>query len=217
MTREDNTMTDITERARLLEAAVQGVAWALINDDTDTSDRGVSEEHYAERVADARRMLPDLIEREPVVVDDAMRARIWREGWTAGWFSRHRAHPDSDGNFGISKPVVNPYEPATECICPLRGCEAHRDNGEAPGEEWTEYRSAVVYVDERGDVQDVRETAQTRRSFEAAMDDARNELPDLDRDDDEPPIARAIVSRLRRDPGDWSVRLLTPDGQETGR
>lgn len=69
--RRSSATTDNTERARLIEAAVQGVAWALIEDDTDTSDRGVSEEHYAERVADARRMLPALIEREPAVVDDA--------------------------------------------------------------------------------------------------------------------------------------------------
>lgn len=48
------------ERQRLIEAAVQGVAWALIENDADTSDRGVSEEHYRERVADARRILPGL-------------------------------------------------------------------------------------------------------------------------------------------------------------
>lgn len=48
-------------RESLLEAAVVGLAWALIEDDTDVSDRGVSPEHYRERVEDARRMLPGLV------------------------------------------------------------------------------------------------------------------------------------------------------------
>lgn len=53
------------ERQRLLEAAVQGVAWALIENDTDTSDRGVSQDHYKARVADARRLLPELVKERP--------------------------------------------------------------------------------------------------------------------------------------------------------
>lgn len=59
------------ERERLLEAAVQGVAWALIEGDTDTSDRGVSPEHYQERVMDARRILPELL------VDHEIRGTKW--------------------------------------------------------------------------------------------------------------------------------------------
>lgn len=61
-------------REALLEAAVVGLAWALIEDDTDVSDRGVSPEHYAERVEDARRMLPGLIGVSDEMVEAGARA-----------------------------------------------------------------------------------------------------------------------------------------------
>lgn len=50
-----------TERGRLLGAAVQGVAWALIESETDTSDRGVSDEHYRDAVRRAEQILPTLM------------------------------------------------------------------------------------------------------------------------------------------------------------
>lgn len=55
-----------TERTRLIEAAVQGIAWALIDGETDVADRGVSEEHYRESVAEARALLPQLVAQSPV-------------------------------------------------------------------------------------------------------------------------------------------------------
>lgn len=45
----------------LLAAAVQGVAWALIEYETDTADRGVSEEHYRDAVQRAQNILPTLL------------------------------------------------------------------------------------------------------------------------------------------------------------
>lgn len=39
---------------------VEAATWALIESDTDTSDRGVSDEHYRERRADVERVAPIL-------------------------------------------------------------------------------------------------------------------------------------------------------------
>ena len=64
------TTEEITrERAgALLAAAVQGVAWALIEYETDTSDRGVSDEHYRDAVQRAQAILPTLL--PPVVTEE---------------------------------------------------------------------------------------------------------------------------------------------------
>lgn len=60
---EDAGALTPTERGRLLAAAVQGVAWALIEYETDTSDRGVSEDHYLDAVRRAEAILSDLMPR----------------------------------------------------------------------------------------------------------------------------------------------------------
>jgi hypothetical protein len=49
------------EQGRLLGAAVEGVAWALIYYETDIADRGVTAEHYRDAVKRARKILPTLI------------------------------------------------------------------------------------------------------------------------------------------------------------
>ena len=53
------------EQGRLLGAAVEGVAWALIDSETDTADRGVSEDHYRDAVKRAREILPRLVPNRP--------------------------------------------------------------------------------------------------------------------------------------------------------
>lgn len=58
---EDAGALTPTERGRLLAAAVQGVAWALIEEETDTSDRGVSEDHYRDAVRRAEAIFPVLV------------------------------------------------------------------------------------------------------------------------------------------------------------
>lgn len=84
MTEQESEELSEAERGRLLGAAVQGVAWALIEGDTDTSDRGVGEEHYRKRVADARRILPGLI---PVAARDAKQAaKALRDAALSGLF-----------------------------------------------------------------------------------------------------------------------------------
>ena len=70
-------------------------------------------------------------------------------------------------------------------------------------ETWTEYRSAVVYLAADGAVGSMRETGPTRHTLEAAREDALNDEPGLDVQDDEPPVARAIVARTRFEPGPW--------------
>lgn len=75
---------------------------------------------------------------------------------------------------------------------------------------WTEYRSAVVYLDRNGQPDGVRETGPTRRSREEAVRDAVEDTPDDLRDVNEPPIARAIVSRTRYEVGDWTCQELLP-------
>jgi len=60
---EDAGALTPTEHGRLLAAAVQGVAWALIEYETDTSDRGVTEDHYRDAVRRAEAILPALVPR----------------------------------------------------------------------------------------------------------------------------------------------------------
>ena len=48
-------------QGQLLDAAVEGMAWALIEDETDTVDRGVSPEHYRDAVQRAKALLPMLV------------------------------------------------------------------------------------------------------------------------------------------------------------
>lgn len=70
-------------------------------------------------------------------------------------------------------------------------------------EWWTEYRSAVVYLATDGTVDSIRETGPTRRTVDAAREDALDDEPSMDVQDDEPPVARAIVARTRFEPGAW--------------
>jgi hypothetical protein len=44
------------------EEVIERVAWVLIEDDTDTADRGVTREHYAERLADTKLIAPAIAE-----------------------------------------------------------------------------------------------------------------------------------------------------------
>lgn len=48
-------------RIELLGAALHAIAWQLVEDETDTSDRGVSEEHYRDALERAKTILPTLM------------------------------------------------------------------------------------------------------------------------------------------------------------
>ena len=82
----DEDLTPAREGA-LLAAAVQGVAWALIEDETDTSDRGVSDEHYRDAVRRAQEILPTLL---PSVVPEEPE---WEYAWEADEAVRTTTRP----------------------------------------------------------------------------------------------------------------------------
>ena len=48
-------------RIELLGAALHAIAWQLVEEETDTSDRGVSEEHYRDALERAKTILPTLM------------------------------------------------------------------------------------------------------------------------------------------------------------
>ena len=74
------THEEITPERRiaLLGAALHAIAWQLVEYETDTSDRGVSEEHYRDALERATAMLPTLM---PGVVAEEPE---WEYGWHTG-------------------------------------------------------------------------------------------------------------------------------------
>lgn len=104
------------QQGRLLGSAVEGVAWALIEYETDTSDRGVSEEHYRDALKRARELLPTLVHPASVVSEEpdvtalrAARAETWDEAIAtvfAWWITPEGERPASIVNpYGVGMPV----------------------------------------------------------------------------------------------------------------
>lgn len=87
------------DRSKLLEVAVQAIAWALIENDTDTSDRGVTKEHYDARIADARRLLPMVVAEPPVCI----------------------CYSTLDSRCMAHEPVESPWEPTQESAEQVHG------------------------------------------------------------------------------------------------
>lgn len=72
-------MVDLTPPEDVIEQA----AWSLIDYDTDTVDRGVSDEHYRERLADVQRVAPPLARWGYVqAIKDAQDELVKRDAFT---------------------------------------------------------------------------------------------------------------------------------------
>lgn len=80
-------------RIELLGAALHAIAWQLVEDETDTSDRGVSEEHYRDALERAKTILPTLM---PGVVAEEPE---WE--YVPGWIA-------DNGRARISQGVIAP-------------------------------------------------------------------------------------------------------------
>lgn len=61
------------------EALIEQATWALIDYDTDVTDRGVRDEHYRERRADVERVLPILFRRPEVPEPQGEHFHIWSD------------------------------------------------------------------------------------------------------------------------------------------
>lgn len=62
------------------EALIEQATWALIDNDTDVVDRGVSDEHYRERRADVERVFPILARRTVQGEPEAPNSDLVRSG-----------------------------------------------------------------------------------------------------------------------------------------
>ena len=56
-------------------------------------------------------------------------AKVWDEGWHAGWVNRHTSHADAEGYVGARLPIGNPYE-------------AEADSAEKGAASWLTFRSS---------------------------------------------------------------------------
>lgn len=72
MARQSVEAAEAQKRDDLIEEAT----WALIEWDTDTADRGVSDEHYRDRRADVERVFPILFRRAEPQVEPSDAQRI---------------------------------------------------------------------------------------------------------------------------------------------